>query len=133
MALLNGSFLLLSGLSLLSGCFGSGTCPGAVEWLLLLFWGLLGLVIVTAAISIISGILLIRHAEWHRSLGSLDAGFAAASILGLIVAYPVFFWAIIVFLGGWSLFLILIGGLVAVFWRPKHRTPPPTFPYTQQS
>jgi hypothetical protein len=103
-------------------CFSTIGCSGSVGLALALYWALLGLALATVACSLIFGLTLARNPRFHRSMGWIVVGLSLATLAALYALLGPATWWIIALLGGWSLFLMMAGGLLAVLWRP---VPPP--------
>jgi hypothetical protein len=121
-------FLGLASASVFFGCFGRGTCAGGAETILAIFWSLFALVTVTAVTAVVSGFILLRGTRHHQLLGGVTLGLSGGSLVALFVAYPWAFWAILLILGGWSLLLIFVGGVIAFRWTPPRSYLPPPPP-----
>ena len=112
--------LIVAELSLgtLSVCFGAASCPSPLALLLGLYWGLIALAMVTAGFSIVTGFTLPQSPQHHRTIGGTNIGLSTATLVALWVVLRGGVWLVFAFLGGWGLFLIQIGGFLAVLWRP---------------
>jgi hypothetical protein len=111
-------FVVLVSLPIFAGCFGTASCPRPAELVLLLYWALVGLVTATAVAAIVSAVVLHARPARHQVVGWTSVALSIASVAALGVVFPAaFVWLVLLF-GGWSLFAILLGGLLAVAWRP---------------
>jgi hypothetical protein len=126
-AVYNAAFVILVSAPIFTGCFGRGTCPHPAESVLALYWSLVGLVTVTAVVALVSAVLLYQRPVRHAVVGATTLGLSVASFVALAFSFPAALWLILLFLGGWSLLVIIVGGILALLWRPPagHPIPPP--------
>jgi hypothetical protein len=113
-ALYFAGFVALASLAQFTGCLGTGSCHGPVVGFLVLYWGLLALGIATAVSAIVAAALLYGGSRHRRPIGATVVGLSMASIVALAFVFRTGLWWVVLIFGGWSLFSILLGGVLAL-------------------
>jgi hypothetical protein len=118
-------FAIVPALSASGACFGTLSCPKGAVSVLDIFWFLAFLVATTAAVALVGAFALHRKPARHTLVGWTTTVLSAASLVSVYLALPTAFWLLVVLFGGWAVFLIFIGGILALAWKNPTLAPIP--------